>query len=104
MDKRNRPNYILSAFQMVLGVKNLPAKAGVARDAGSVPALGRSPREGNVNLFQYSSLENSMGRRAWWGTVHGVAKSRTQLIDQAHILCTKTHFKYKDLESLKMNV
>ena len=31
------------------------------------------------NPLQYSCLENSMDRGAWWATVHGVAKSRTQL-------------------------
>ena len=34
------------------------------------------PGEGNGNLLQCSCLENSMDRRAWWVTVHGVAKSR----------------------------
>ena len=31
--------------------------------------------------LQYSCLENSMDRGAWWVTVHGVAKSWTQLSD-----------------------
>ena len=35
--------------------------------------------EGNGNLLQYSCLENSMFRGAWWATVHGVTKSWTQL-------------------------
>ena len=30
---------------------------------------------------QYSCLENPMDGRAWWATVHGVAKSRTRLSD-----------------------
>ena len=42
-----------------------------AGDAGSIPGLGRSPREGNGNLFQYSCLHNSMDRGAWRATVHG---------------------------------
>ena len=46
-------------------------------DLGSIPGLGRSPREGNGNPLQYSSLENSMGGGAWQATVHGVAKSWT---------------------------
>ena len=29
----------------------------------------------------YSCLENPMDRAAWWATVHGVSKSRTQLSD-----------------------
>ena len=31
--------------------------------------------------LQYFYLENSMDRGAWWATVHGVAKSQTQLKD-----------------------
>ena len=45
-------------------------------DLGSIPGLGRPPREGNDYPLQYSGLENSMDR-----IVHGVAKSRTQLND-----------------------
>ena len=41
-------------------VKNLPAKAGDTRDAGSIPGLERSPGEGTGNPLQYSCLENSM--------------------------------------------
>ena len=35
--------------------------------------------EGNVNLLQYSCLENSIDRGAWKAMVHGVAQSRTRL-------------------------
>ena len=45
----------------------------------SIPGLGRSPGEGNGNPLQYSYVENSMDRGAWWATVHEVAKSWTQL-------------------------
>ena len=58
-------------------VKNLPANAGNARDAGSVSKSGRSPGVGNGIPLQCSCLENSMDRRAWRATVHGVAKSQT---------------------------
>ena len=51
------------------------------RDLGSIPGSGRSPGEGNGNPLQYSCLENPMDGGAWWATVHGVAKSRTQLSD-----------------------
>ena len=47
------------------------------RDPGLIPGSGRSPGEGNGNPLQYSCLENSKDRGAWWATVHGVAKSRT---------------------------
>ena len=60
-------------------VKNPPDNAGDARGMGSIPGSGRSPAGGNGNPLQYTCLENSMDRGAWWATVHGVAKSRTQL-------------------------
>ena len=60
-------------------VKNPPASAGDAGDLGSIPGSGRSPGEGNGNPLQYSCLGNPMDRAAWGATVHGVAKSRTQL-------------------------
>ena len=44
-------------------------------DPGLIPGSGRSPGEGNGNPLQYSCLENSMVRGAWWATVHGVAQS-----------------------------
>ena len=49
-----------------LMVKNLSANAG---DLGLMPGLGRSPGGGNGNPLQYSGLENSMDRGAWWATV-----------------------------------
>ena len=57
-------------------VKNPLANTG---DAGSIHGLGRYPGEGDDNPPQYSFLENSMDRGAWWATVHGVAKSQTLL-------------------------
>ena len=36
--------------------KNLPDNAGDARDVGSVPGSGRSPRGGNGDPLQYSCL------------------------------------------------
>ena len=58
-------------------LKNPPADAGDTGDVGSVPRLGRSPRVGNGNPFQYSCLENSMDRGAWQAKVQGLQKSRT---------------------------
>jgi len=62
---------------MVLVVKNLPANTGDIRNAGSIPELERSPREGHGNPLQYSCLENSMDREAWRATVHKVTKGQT---------------------------
>ena len=50
-----------------------------AGDPGSILGLGRSSGEGNGNPLQYSCLENFMDTGAWQATVHGVAKSQTQL-------------------------
>ena len=64
-------------------------------DLGSIPGLERSPGEGNGNPLQDSCQENPVDRGAWQGTVHGVAKSWTQLSDftftfnRRMILCPK---------------
>ena len=60
-------------------VKNLPVNAGDAGDVGSIPGSGRFPGGGNANALQYSCLENSMDRGAWWAIVPGVAKSQTPM-------------------------
>ena len=52
-----------------------------AGDLSLIPDLGRFPGEGSGNPLQYSCLEHSMDREVWQATVHGVAKSRTQLSD-----------------------
>ena len=70
-------------FQHLCGswnmVKNLPANAGGISDAGSIPASGRSPGVENGNPLQYSCLENSMDRGAWWAAVYRVVKNQTRL-------------------------
>ena len=50
-----------------------------AGDPGLIPGLGRSPRKGNGNPFQYSCLENPMDRKPWWAAIHGAAKSQIRL-------------------------
>ena len=56
-----------------------PSNAKDAGDAGSIPESGRSLGEGNGNPLHYCCLENPIDRGAWQATVHGVAKSQTQL-------------------------
>ena len=73
------------------GVKNPPANEG---DTGSIPGWGRSPRKGNGNPLQYSCLENSMDRGAWWATAHGVTQSQTWL-KQLGTLGAHTFTKWK---------
>ena len=61
-------------------VKNLP----VMQEAW-VQSLGRKgppQKKENGNSLQYSCLENPMDRGVWQATVHGVAKSQTQLRNQ----------------------
>ena len=60
-------------------------------DLGSIPGLGRYPREGNGYLLQYSGPENSMDCR-----VHWVSKSQTQLND--------FHFSGSDIKESACNV
>ena len=79
---QDRPIFWLQVVALM--VKNLLANAGNTRDAGSVPGLGRSPGEGNGTQLQYSCLENSIDIGAWRATVHGVAKSQTQLSTHIH--------------------
>ena len=56
----------------------LPASTGDIRDEGSIPGFGMiSPGVGNGTPPQYSCLEKSMGREAWWAIAHGAVKSQT---------------------------
>ena len=64
-----------------LSGKELTVSAGDAKDTGSMPGSGRSPREGNVNPLQYSCLKNSMDGGAWRATVRGFARSQAGLSD-----------------------
>ena len=78
--------FIYRAFQVALVVKNPPAKAGDIRDVGSVPGLGRSPRDGNGNPLQYSCLDNLMDRGAWWGYIPWGHKD-SDMTEHAHTSC-----------------
>ena len=48
----------------------------------------------NGNSLQYYCLENPMDRGVWWATVHGAAKSWTELSDQ-HFQVSKERKKRK---------
>ena len=58
-------------------IKNPPANAGDARDAGSIPGSGRSPGGENRNPLWYSYLDNSRDRGNWGTAIHEVAKGWT---------------------------
>ena len=72
-----------------------------AGDPGSIPESGRSPGEGNGNTLQYSCLENPTDREAWQATVHGVAKSRTQLSNFTFMSTTDDTTLMAESEELK---
>ena len=46
---------------------------------GVIPCPYIPSGEGNGNQVQYSFLENTVDREAWWAAVYGVAQSRTRL-------------------------
>ena len=60
-------------------VKNLPSNAGDIKRHGFDPWVRKTPGVGNGNSLQYYCLENPKDRGAWQATVHGDAKSWTQL-------------------------
>ena len=60
-------------------VKNLAASAGDLDSTDWIPGSGRASGGGHGNPLQYSCLESPIDRRAWWATVHRVAKSQTRL-------------------------
>ena len=72
-------------------IKNPPAKTRDARDMGLIPGSQRSPGVGNGNPLQYSCLENSMDRGAWWSIVHWVSKSKTLLTEISMCVMEHTH-------------
>ena len=59
--------------------KKSACNAGDTGDMGSIPGWGKSPEGGHGNLLQCSCMENTIDRGAWQATLHGVAKSWTQL-------------------------
>ena len=65
-------------------VKNPPANAEDARDAGSILGSGSFPEVGNGNLLQYSCLENSTDREAWWAVREVAELDMTEHTYKAH--------------------
>ena len=67
-------------YEAQTGIK--AASAGDIRGAGLIPGSGRFPGGGHGNLLQYYCLKSPRRQRSLAGyTVHGVAKSCTQLND-----------------------
>ena len=61
------------------GGSEVEASACNVGDLGSITGSGIFPEEGNGNPFQYSCLGSLMDREVCRATVHGIAKSQTQL-------------------------
>jgi len=85
---RSLPHIIHFTMIKSSSIKGLPTwhsgnepscPAGDTGDVGSVPGSWRCPGGGHGSPLQYSCLENSMDRGAWWATVHGVTKSQTRM-------------------------
>jgi len=80
----HRVGHNWSGLAAAVAAAEVKASACNAGDLGLIPGSGRCPGEGYGNPLQYSFLENPMNGGAWWATVHGVAKSQTQLSDFTH--------------------
>ena len=72
----------------MLVVKDPPANAGDANNAGLIPGLERSPGGGHGNPLRYSRLENLTDRGALRATVHRLAElDSTEMTE--HSVCIK---------------
>ena len=60
-----RANFLGKDFPDGSDGKNSPANAGDTRNSCLISGSGRSPREGNGNLLQYSCLGSPMDKGAW---------------------------------------
>ena len=73
----NQPYIYIHTYMGFPGGSDGKESACNVGDVGSIPESERSPGKGNSYPLQYSCLENSMDRRAWQATVHGVAELDT---------------------------
>ena len=80
---------VLQSFPGGSEIKNLPANAGEAGDAVSIPSL-RSPGGGHGNPLQYPCLKNPMDKEAWQATTHGITRTghnlATKSTNQPHVI------------------
>ena len=82
-----RPHWILSSLNLNIflyewdfsGGSDDKESACNVGDPGSIPGWGKIPWRRKWQPTWYSCPGNLMDREAWWATVHGVAKSWTQL-------------------------
>ena len=71
-------------------------------DLGSIPGLGRSPREGNGYPLQCSCLE-FLGQRSLAGYNPRESQSQTRLSMQHIVHCNKTRIRMRFYESQSMS-
>ena len=91
--KKKKKNLLYAIIKFILRFQNIiklyyiyssvsKDSACNAGDLGSIPGLGRSPREGNGNPLQCYCPENPMDRGAWQATVHGVSRVGHDLVTE----------------------
>ena len=85
-------------------LKTLSANGGDIRYAGLIPGLGRSPGGMHGNPLQYSCLENSMDREAWWASVHRLRRVCHDWRDLAHTWSTQQVLCYSNSGKLIYSV
>ena len=83
-DTTERLSLFTDYTQVVQVVKNSRASAAASGDTSLIPGSGRLPGVGTGNPLQYSCLENPMDRGDCQPTVHGAARSWTQMSMQSH--------------------
>ena len=96
-----RPSQKNGGFPGGLVVKNPPANAGNAEDAGLIPGSERYPGVGNDTLFQYSCLKNSMDSGAWSAIVHGGHKESDT---SDHTDCDHTEENISEIEGPEIDI
>ena len=76
-------NEVKSVLQLFLvgDMRKCSHKGLIYRKMAFQQVVEPDPGKGNGTRLQYSCLENPVDGGAWQATVHGVAKSRTQLSD-----------------------
>ena len=72
--------FFLSCVTLIQGLSQwLTCNTGDAGNLGSILESERSPGGGHGNPLQYSCLEYSTDRGAWWAMIRGVVQSWTRL-------------------------
>ena len=88
------PFFLLKTAILIWGFSggsNSKESAFIVGHPDLIPGSRRSPGEGNGYLLQYSCLETSIDRGAWWATVHGLAKE-PDMTEQLTLLLFHSYF------------